>query len=62
MSQMMPTSTVFPKSAVHFSLFEAMVDNSLNAYSSVYGFIKANNATNLRLASFNPNIGFSHIS
>ncbi|KAK4521830.1 uncharacterized protein ATC70_004367 [Mucor velutinosus] len=54
MSQMMPTATVFPKSAVHFSLFESMIDNRLNAYSSVYGFVKANNASNLRLSSYDP--------
>ncbi|KAL0143474.1 hypothetical protein V8B55DRAFT_1444672 [Mucor lusitanicus] len=55
MSQMMPTATVYPKSAVHFSLFESMIDNRLNACSSVYGFVKANNANNLRLANFDPN-------
>ncbi|KAL0138329.1 hypothetical protein V8B55DRAFT_1564550 [Mucor lusitanicus] len=56
MCQMMPTSTMYPQSAVHFSLFESMFDNRLNADSSVHGFVKANNASNLRLANFDPNL------
>ncbi|KAL9536535.1 hypothetical protein MBANPS3_012585 [Mucor bainieri] len=56
MSQMMPTSTISPKSAVHFSVFESMIDQRLHAYSSISGFVKANNATNLRLSSFDTNV------
>lgn len=47
---------MYPQSAVHFSLFESMFDNRLNADSSVHGFVKANNASNLRLANFDPNL------
>ncbi|KAL0138500.1 hypothetical protein V8B55DRAFT_1515436 [Mucor lusitanicus] len=51
MSQMMRTTTVYPKSVVDFSLFESMIDSCMNASSSVKSQFMSKNGYFIRMNS-----------
>lgn len=53
--QMFPSSTITPKSAMHFAVFEKLMSLKLNGYISNYAFVKTQNADNLLLCNYGMN-------
>ncbi|KAL7329932.1 hypothetical protein PS15p_212275 [Mucor circinelloides] len=50
--QMLPSSTVSPKVAIHFAVFEKLQSLKLHGYMSNYAFVKSQNKDNLILADY----------
>jgi len=50
--QMLPSSTVSPKVAIHFAVFEKLQSLKLHGYMSNYAFVKSQNNDNLILADY----------
>lgn len=50
--QMLPCSTVSPKTAIHFAVFEKLQSLKLNGSISNYAFVKSENSDNFLLANY----------
>lgn len=53
--QMLPSSTITPKSAMHFAIFEKLMSLKLNGYISNFAFVKTQNVDNLLLCNYGMN-------
>lgn len=51
--QMLSSSTVYLKVAIHFAVFEKLMSLKLNGYISNYAFVKTQNQDNFPLADGN---------
>ncbi|GAN09281.1 conserved hypothetical protein [Mucor ambiguus] len=50
--QMLPSSTVYPKVAIHFSVFEKLMSLKMSGYMSNHAFVKSQNNDNFLLANY----------
>lgn len=52
---MLPSSTIQPKAAVHFAVFEKLMSLKLHGSISNYAFVKTQNVDNLLLSNYGEN-------
>ena len=53
--QMLPSSTIQPKAAVHFAVSEKLMSLKLHGNISNYAFVKTQNVDNLLLSNYGEN-------
>lgn len=53
--QMLPSSTIQPKAAMHFAVFEKLMSLKLYGSLSNFAFVKSQNADNLLLSNYGEN-------